>query len=107
MTFTHCFSLSLNRAAANSLNHKNLPEARQFFSLLELRVVFIKAGNRIKFFLSRQTELIEEEKVEVSTENQAKELDESDHCLDAASSSSLTIDPLADETAPSLSSQES
>jgi len=56
--------------------------------------------------LSRQTELIEEKKEEVSTENQAKELDESDHCLDAASSSSLTMGPLADETAPSLESQE-
>jgi len=60
--FTHCFSHSLNHAAVNSLNHKNLSEARQFFSILELLVVFIKAGNRINFSLSRQTELIEEKR---------------------------------------------
>lgn len=56
--FTHCFSHSLNRAAVNAMNHKSLPGTRQFFSHLEALVNFIKAGQRIHFFLNAQKEIL-------------------------------------------------
>jgi len=60
--FTHCFSHSLNRELMNAMNHPSIPEAKNCFSVLELLVVFIKNGHRIKFCLEKQSELIEEQR---------------------------------------------
>lgn len=85
--FIHCFAHSLNRAVVNSMNHKSIPEARNFFALLELLVVFIKSGNRIKFFLRAQSKLLEERKALEKDENRpsAEKID----CLEAESSTSI------------------
>jgi len=59
--FTHCFAHSLNRAVVNAMNHKDIPEPRNFFSILELLVVFIRAGHRLHYFLQAQSVLLKEE----------------------------------------------
>ena len=43
------------------MNHKDIPEPRNFFSILELLVVFIRAGHRLHYFLQAQSVLLKEE----------------------------------------------
>ena len=57
--FTHCYAHSLNRAVVNACNHKDIPEARNFFSLLEGVVVFLKgSASRHRTFLNHQREIL-------------------------------------------------
>lgn len=42
--FIHCYAHSLNRVLVNSLNHKSIPEARDFFAALELLISFLDAS---------------------------------------------------------------
>ena len=57
-TFVHCFAHSLNRALVNSVNHKKLPEARNFFSIFEHIVVFVgRSSQRQAYFLQIQREI--------------------------------------------------
>ena len=57
--FTHCFPHSLNRAAVNSMNHKDIPSAREFFSNLEMLVIFIKSGHRFNYFLDAHRRILD------------------------------------------------
>jgi len=86
--FVQCFAHSLNRAVVNAMNHKSIPGSRNFFAVLELLVVFIKAAHRIYFFLNQQSLLPKEARAEKEKETQGTRSaadgtdDEDDSCVD-------------------------
>ena len=61
--FVHCHAHSLNRALVNSVNHRDVPQARNFFSILEHLIVFVgRSSHRQGLFLEFQADLITQER---------------------------------------------